>query len=122
MNMRVSSACPRISIGAFGVISTALTSFASTREAINQDRRNGERYARTLEALMELRSHLDAVRRAILIGSADALEHFVAAVQEQISTEHRHWLQAGDSTLAAVNKLNEALAEAQKKSKPEVKR
>jgi hypothetical protein len=97
------------SLAALGVIGTALASFAATREAMNQDRRNAERYRRTLAALETLRGRLDEVRLGVLMGSTDVLEEFVAAVHEQVSLEHRQWLEGGESTRSALSKLDEAL-------------
>jgi hypothetical protein len=50
---------------ALGVVGTALSAFATTREAMNQDRRNAERYTRTHDALQKL-SDADA-RPSLLI-------------------------------------------------------
>jgi hypothetical protein len=97
------------SLAAFGVVGTALASFAATREAVNQDRRNAERYGRTLATLETLRGRLDEIRAGVLAGSTDVLEEFVAAVQEQLSLEHRQWLEGGESTRSAISKLDEAL-------------
>src|SRR5262249_8745229 len=43
-----------VSIAGIGTIASALSTFASAREAVGQDRRNEERYGRTLEALDSL--------------------------------------------------------------------
>ncbi len=107
-------------LAAVGVVGTALAAFAATREAVNQDRRNAERYGRTLSALEILRGRLDEVRNGVLAGSQDTLEEYVAAVQEQLSLEHREWLAGAESTRSAVGKLDEALASAQQQGpKPE---
>jgi hypothetical protein len=101
-------------LAAVGVVGTALAAFAATREAVNQDRRNAERYGRTLSALEILRGRLDEVRDGVLAGSRDALEEYVAAVQEQLSLEHREWLAGAESTRSAVGKLDETLAAVKK--------
>jgi uncharacterized membrane protein HdeD (DUF308 family) len=101
-------------VAAVGVIGTALAGFAATREAVNQDRRNAERYGRTLSSLEILRGRLDEVRAGVLAGSQAVLEEYVAAVQEQLSLEHREWLSGAESTRSAIGKLDEALAASQK--------
>lgn len=93
-----------------GVIAASLGSFASAKEAVNQDRRNMERYRRTREALEGLSARLDAVRQAAVQGEREPLEKFVAAVNEQLSLEHRQWLETSESTAASLAKLEDALA------------
>jgi hypothetical protein len=92
----------------------ALAAFAATREAVNQDRRNAERYGRTLAALEILRGRLDDVRAGVLAGSQAVLEEYVAAVHEQLSLEHREWLSGAESTRSAIGKMDETLAALQK--------
>jgi hypothetical protein len=111
---------PWAALAAFGVVGTALAAFAATREGVNQDRRNAERYGRTLSALEILRGRLDDVRAGVLAGSQDVLEEYVAAVHEQLSLEHREWLSGAETTRSAIGRMDEALAKLQKaKAKPE---
>jgi hypothetical protein len=105
---------PWAALAAVGVIGTALAAFAATREAVNQDRRNAERYGRTLAALEILRGRLDDVRAGVLAGSQAVLEEYVAAVHEQLSLEHREWLSGAESTRSAIGKMDETLAALQK--------
>jgi hypothetical protein len=102
-------------VAALGVVGTAGAAFAATREAVNQDRRNAERYGRTLSALEILRGRLDEVRAGVLAGSQELLEEYVAAVHEQLSLEHREWLSGAESTRSAIGKLDETLAALQKR-------
>lgn len=93
-----------------GVVGTALAAFASTREAMNQDRRNAERYARTLDSLERLKGKLSEVREAAPAEDGVVLADFVAAVHEQLSLEHRQWQEAGESSESAAARLEKALA------------
>ena len=102
-----------VSLAALGIVGASLGSFASMREAVNQDRRNAERYGRTLAALEELRGRLDEVRAGAATGLSDVTDEFVAAVHEQLSLEHRQWLEGGESTRSTIVKLNEILAKAE---------
>jgi hypothetical protein len=97
-------------LGVVGVLGAALSSYAGSREALSQDRRNGERYARTRTALGALEEKLDEVRKAVAAGNAQALKEFASAVNEQVSLEHRQWLEATEAARTAVAKLDEALA------------
>ena len=49
------------------------------------------------------------VRVAAAMGATAVVEEFVTAVHEQLSLEHRQWLEGGESTRSAVAKLEEAL-------------
>jgi hypothetical protein len=99
-----------VSIAGLGAIAAALSAFASSREAVGQNRRNMERYRRTLEALESLSGKLDDVGMAAAMGEREPLERFVAAVHEQVSLEHRQWLEAAEDTMASVGRLEESLA------------
>jgi multisubunit Na+/H+ antiporter MnhG subunit len=105
---------PWAALAAVGVVGTALAAFAATREAVNQNRRNAERYGRTLSALEILRGRLDDVRGGVLAGSQEVLEQYVAAVHEQLSLEHREWLSGAESTRSAIGRMDETLAALQK--------
>ena len=88
-----------------------MASFATTREAVTQDRRNAERYGRTLAILENLHRKLDRVRAGLAGGRQDLLSEYVAAVHEQLSLEHRQWLKKGQDTLSALAKLRDTLAQ-----------
>ncbi len=100
-------------IAALGMLGAALSFYCANKEATNQDQRNAERYARTYETLQKLREKLDDVRKAVSAGRHDALEAFVESVHEQLSLEHRQWIEATSDMSNALTKLEEALAESQ---------
>jgi hypothetical protein len=102
-------------LGGLGVLGTALAAYAAAREAMNQDRRNAERYERTHAALTKLRAKLDEVRDAAAAGQLALVEEFAAAVHEQLSLEHRQWREAGESSDSAAARLERALADQRKK-------
>lgn len=97
-------------LGSLAVFGAALQAFAAAREAINQDRRNAERYDNSAQALEGLRERLDDVRRGIAGGSTSVLGEYVGAVQDQLSLEHRQWLEAAENMQAAVARLEKALS------------
>lgn len=99
------------SLAVIGVFGSALAAFASTRESTNQDSRNSERYERTAWTLLKLYEQLDEVRSAVVAGKPDVLQEFVKAVQDQLSLEHRQWLEATDESSGAIGKLEKRLAE-----------
>jgi hypothetical protein len=97
-------------LGSLAVFGASLQAFAAAREAINQDRRNAERYDNSAQALLGLRERLDDVRLSIAGGSTSVLGEFVGAVQDQLSLEHRQWLEAAENMQAAVARLERALS------------
>ena len=97
-------------LGSLAVFGAALQAFAASRESINQDRRNAERYENTAQALQGLRERLDDVRLGISAGSTSVLGEYVAAVQDQLSLEHRQWLEGAENMQAAVARLEKALS------------
>jgi hypothetical protein len=92
------------------VFGAALQAFAAARESLNQDRRNAERYDNTAQALQGLRERLDDVRSGIAAGSPSVLGEYVGAVQDQLSLEHRQWLEGAENMQAAVARLEKALS------------
>jgi hypothetical protein len=97
-------------LGSLAVFGAALQAFAAAREALNQDRRNAERYDNSAQALLGLRERLDEVRRSIAAGSTTVLGEYVGTVQDQLSLEHRQWLEAAENMQAAVARLEKALS------------
>ena len=97
-------------LGSLAVFGAALQAFAASRESLNQDRRNAERYDNTAQALQGLRERLDDVRVGIAAGSPSVLGEYVAAVQDQLSLEHRQWLEGAENMQAAVARLEKALS------------
>jgi hypothetical protein len=100
-----------VAFGAIGGIFTGLSAFASMREAVNQDRRNAERYDRTYRVLMDLNKRLDDVRRAVYKAGMKPLDDFVEAVHEQLSLEHRQWLGELGEARGSFAKLERTLKE-----------
>jgi hypothetical protein len=81
-----------ISFAALGTIGIALTALASRREAINQDERNSMRYKITSNVLSKVAEKYSSVQKALAAGKDPViLLHFVNAVHEQLSLEHRQW-------------------------------
>ena len=97
-------------LGSIAVFGAALQSFAAARESLHQDRRNAERYDHSGQALQGLRERLDDVRGGIAAGSPSVLTEYVTAVQDQLSLEHRQWLEAAENMQAAVARLEKALS------------
>ena len=96
-------------IAALALIFQAAANYVMNREAVNQDRRNEERYHRTAEMLKKLRSRLDKVRNGLLLGDEEILKSFVNSVQDQLSLEHRQWIDDIKKAGTAIYELDERL-------------
>ena len=107
------------SLALLGVAGAALASLANSRESISQDQRNSERYERTAQALNGLYGRLDEVREGVAGGDAQLLQEFVEAVHEQLSLEHRQWLENMQEEGGATGRLAERLEALKPKSDPE---
>lgn len=98
-------------IAAFGVVFTAMSSYASVREGVYQYRRNSERYERTAKTLETLYERLDDVRQAVCKAGNIPLEEYVEAVHEQLSLEHRQWIGQLNESRGAYGRLEKTLNE-----------
>jgi hypothetical protein len=96
-------------LAAVGLVAQAWAAAVENGEATDQHRRNAERYGRTLTALDGLYGMLDQVRAAVAAGDGRALDAYVAAVHDQVSLEHRQWLEETGAASAAVSRLTELL-------------
>ena len=107
------------SLAVLGVVGAALASLAANREALSQDRRNAERYRRTLFALEEISKDLDRVRRAAAARDREMVARFVDAVNDELSLEHRQWLKEIEGASKPVRELKQALEKFESKSSNE---
>jgi hypothetical protein len=78
-------------------------------EAVNQDGRNAERYGRTHSVLARIKVKLDQVRPAVAAGDGAVVTGFVEAVHEQLSLEHRQWLESLNDRHSAIGQLEQRL-------------
>jgi SMODS and SLOG-associating 2TM effector domain 1 len=104
-----------VSIAALGSVATALGSFASTKDVVNQSRRNADLYGNTKDALVKLQGKLDDVRAAAAAGEREPVKQFVTAAHEQLAAEHRQWLKEAEGIQPAIDKLEQTLSDLQAK-------
>lgn len=96
---------------ALGTIGAAIAAFASRREEINQDERSYERYTRTSDILSQIAEMHDDVVSIVASGhSADVIIKYVAAVNDQLSLEHRQWTSDSSEMSSALSALEESLS------------
>jgi SMODS and SLOG-associating 2TM effector domain 1 len=97
-------------IAALGAVATAYGSFASTKDAVNQSRRNADLYSKAKDAIAKLEEKLDEVRTEAAAGEREPVMQFVTALHDQLAAEHRQWLQAAESIQPALDKLEQTLS------------
>ncbi len=98
------------SLAAVGLAGQAWSALVANTEATAQNGRNAERYGRTRLALDHIYERLDEVRRAVADGHAEVLTEFVQAVHDQLSLEHRQWIEEMQAAGTAIGRLDELLA------------
>ncbi len=98
------------SLAAVGLVGQAWGAMVANEEATAQNRRNAERYGRTRLALDRIYERLDEVRMAVAGGHAEVMAEFVQAVHEQLSLEHRQWLEEMHGAGTAIGRLEELLS------------
>jgi hypothetical protein len=96
-------------LAAFALIAQAFAAKITNTEAINQDNRNSERHERTRSVLIHLSEKLDQVRKGVLAGNKEIFLSFVQAVQDQLSLEHRQWLEYSDERISTIGKFEKQL-------------
>lgn len=98
-------------LAAAALVAQAWAARVTNREATAQDGRNAERYQRTRATLDRLYERLDDVRGAVARGHPEVMREFVQAVDDQLSLEHRQWLEEMHDAGAAVGRLEALLSE-----------
>jgi len=98
-----------ISFAALGTIGVALVALASRRESVNQDERNAMRYRITANVLAKVAEKYSTVQKTLASGQDPViLLHFIDAVHEQLSLEHRQWTQDAAQINTAFAQLSTA--------------
>jgi len=105
-------------VAAIGLILQALATMVLTQESVNQDQRNEERYSRTKEALDKIRGRIDKVRESVAEGNDDVLMSFVQTAHEQLSLEHRQWIDDMENVSKALEELEQQLKKQEEKINP----
>lgn len=98
-------------LAAFGLAGQAVAARLENEEATSQSRRNAERYERTSLALDRLFGELDRMRHAMAAGNREVLSAYVESVHQQLSLEHRQWLDEISAAGEAAARLEKLLEE-----------
>ena len=101
-----------------GVIGAAVGAYAVNRESLRLDRANAGAYEKAAVALDAIALRYDAVEAEVKAGKPDALRAFAAAITEQLSAEHKRWLEGSAQAEAALGKLDGQLRQLNGEAKP----
>lgn len=89
-----------------GTVGAAVAAYAINREALLRDRANAERYEKAVVALDGLAERIDDIATRLGAGEPQALVAYTDAVAEQLSTEHKQWLEGTAQADAVLEKLD----------------
>ncbi len=96
-------------LAGIALIIQALSTMLTNAEAVNQDRRNSERYKRTFLALDIINNNLENIRSGVARGNKEVMYKFAAAVHEPISAEHQQWVKDFKKRSKALGQLSQEL-------------
>jgi hypothetical protein len=101
-----------------GVVGAAVGAYAVNREALRLDRANAGGYEKAAVALDAIAMRYDAVETEVRAGKPDALRAFTAAIAEQLSAEHKRWLEGSAQAETVLGKLDGQLQRLNGQGKP----
>jgi hypothetical protein len=92
-----------------GTVGAALAAYAINREALLRDRANAERYEKAVVALDGLAERVEDIAGRVRAGEPQALVAFTDVVADQMSAEHKQWLEGTAQADAVLAKLDTQL-------------
>lgn len=96
-------------IAIFGVVGAALAAYAVSRERLRVDSANAGVYEKAADALDEIAARYDTVEAEVRSGRFDAFAAFTTAITEQLSLEHKRWLEGTAEAEAVLRELDQQL-------------
>ena len=105
-------------VAGLGVIASAYAALAVSRSAVNQDRKNADRYLAAEYQLKERRLDLDAYRKRTASGDNGAVQEFFEPIFVTLEADHKAFLSEAEHrelAIGAMEKRLDAAKEALKK-------
>jgi hypothetical protein len=96
-------------VASLGVIASAYAALASSRSAVNQDRKNADRYQAAEDQLMERKLDLDAYCKRTAMGDPNAVQDFFAPVFVVLEADHKAFLTEADQREFAIGDMERRL-------------
>jgi SMODS and SLOG-associating 2TM effector domain 1 len=101
-----------------GVVGAAVGAYAVNRESLRLDTANANGYENAAAALDAIAARYDAVEAEVRAGKTEALRAFTAAITEQLSAEHKRWLEGSAQVETVLSKLDGQLQQLNAEGKP----
>lgn len=107
-------------IAGLGVIASAYAALAASRSAVNQDRKNADRYLIAEYQLRERRLDLDTYRKKTAFGDNRAVQEFFDPIYVILETDHKAFLSEAEQREFAIGDMEKRLDAAKEalKKKP----
>lgn len=96
-------------VAAVGVIASAYAALAVSRSAVNQDRKNADRYLASHDQLWERKLDLDTYRKKTASGEKGAVQEFFEPIFLILEADHRAFLSEADQRELAIGNMEKRL-------------
>lgn len=96
-------------IAALGVIASAYAALAVSRSAVNQDRKNADRYLAAEYQLRERRLDLDTYRERTVSGDNKAVQEFFEPIFVTLEADHKAFLSEAEQRELAIGGMEKRL-------------
>lgn len=96
-------------VAAVGVIASAYAALTVSRSAVNQDRKNAERYLAAEYQLKERRLDLDTYRKKTASGENGAVQEFFEPIFLALESDHRAFLSEAEQRELAIGNMEKRL-------------
>jgi hypothetical protein len=103
---------------AVSIVANAVAAAFAGSESSARNMRSAAQYKRTWGVLIALRGRLDAVRTELARGHREPFEALVAAVHDELASEHRLWQESSSVVRAELKRVDDEIASAA--GKPDV--
>ncbi len=96
-------------IAGLGVIASASATLAVSRSAVNQDRKNADRYRRAEDQLRQRKLDMDSYREKTASGEKGAVQEFFEPIFVTLEADHKGFLSDGEQRELAIGAMAERL-------------
>jgi hypothetical protein len=100
---------PWMVVAALGAIGAALAAFATSQEAIGQEKVRAQRFRNNRAALNELARKIDDIDAAVAGASPESLVTFTSGINQQLQLELSQFLDSAESIRASITKLGDEI-------------
>jgi hypothetical protein len=105
-------------VAGLGVVASAYAALIGSRSALNQDRKNADRYLAAEDQLSERKLDLEVYRQRIAAGDLQAVQEFFAPVFITLEADHKAFLTEADKREFAIGDMQNRLDAAREPIEP----